>query len=99
MSVKDHLPDLVQSFIDHAKLFTALSAEMNADTHTEKTVVTHFATGDKYDVVLKVTKQKNICQSPEHNPPMEIYLEPGQYTWKCPECGEEQTFVVPLFTN
>lgn len=62
MAILDHLPELVQSFIDHAKLFVALSVETNADTHTEKTVVTHFATGDKYDVVLKVTKQKKYDQ-------------------------------------
>lgn len=58
MSVTDHLPELVQKFLDDAKLFVALSVETNADNHTEKTVVTHFATGNKYDVVLTVTKQE-----------------------------------------
>lgn len=58
MSVTEHLPELVQKFLDDAKLFVALSVETNADTHTEKTVVTHYATGDKYDVVLTVTKQE-----------------------------------------
>ena len=58
MSVLDNLPELVQRFLDDAKLFVALSVETNAETHTEKTVVTHFATGDKYDVTLKVVKRK-----------------------------------------
>jgi len=56
MSITDHLPELVQKFLDDAKLFVALSVETNAETHTEKTIVTHFATGDKYSVVLKVKK-------------------------------------------
>ena len=59
MAVQDHLPELVQRFIDDCKLFCALSKETNADTHTQKTVVTDFATGDKYDcklVIKKITK-------------------------------------------
>jgi hypothetical protein len=58
MSVTDHLPELVQKFIDDAKLFVALSKETNAEKHTETTVVTDFETGDKYDVVLTVVKQE-----------------------------------------
>lgn len=44
---------------------------------------------------IKKEPLKKICTSPEHNPPMHIYLEPGIYTWKCPVCGEEITFTVP----
>jgi len=36
------------------------------------------------------------CLCPEHNPPSNIVLEPGTYTWKCPSCGKEQTFTVPI---
>ena len=34
------------------------------------------------------------CTDPEHNPPNMMVYEPGTYTWKCPSCGETQTFVV-----
>lgn len=39
-------------------------------------------------------RKLKICRHPEHNPPAMIVLKPGEYTWKCPACGEEQTFVV-----
>lgn len=44
------------------------------------------------------TKEKQ-CISEEHNPPMHMYLEPGHYTWKCPSCGKEESFTVPLITE
>jgi len=58
MSAKDQLPEIVEYFLNCAKLFAAVCADTNADTFTQKTVVTHFATGEKYDVKLLVTKQK-----------------------------------------
>ena len=30
------------------------------------------------------------CNSPEHNPPTHIYLEPGEYDYVCPVCGHKQ---------
>lgn len=42
--------------------------------------------------------RKTPCQHPEHNPPSHMVLSPGEYTWKCPSCGEEQSFHVPLIT-
>jgi hypothetical protein len=35
-----------------------------------------------------------ICKNSAHTPPRHMVLEPGTYTWKCPECGKEQTFIV-----
>ncbi len=34
------------------------------------------------------------CQSPEHNPPNMIVLEPGVYEHTCPACGAKQVFTV-----
>lgn len=31
---------------------------------------------------------KPLCNSPEHNPPGLIVLQPGWHTWQCPQCGE-----------
>lgn len=39
-----------------------------------------------------------ICNSPEHNPPMHIYLEPGTYEWTCPVCGAKRVFTVQGIT-
>jgi hypothetical protein len=41
-------------------------------------------------------KPEKICQHLEHNPPQNMYLEPGHYTYKCPSCGKEVSFTVPL---
>jgi len=38
------------------------------------------------------------CNSPEHNPPMHIVLQPGTYEWTCPVCGNVQTIIVPSIT-
>jgi hypothetical protein len=35
------------------------------------------------------------CTSPEHDPPSMLVQQPGTYTWKCPHCGREVTYVVP----
>jgi len=43
-------------------------------------------------------KTEDRCTHPEHNPPNMIVLQPGMYTWKCPACGKEQTFTVPLIS-
>ena len=37
------------------------------------------------------------CLSPQHNPPMNIHLDPGEYEYTCPACGESFRFVVPGF--
>lgn len=34
------------------------------------------------------------CIHPEHNPPSMIYLEPGEYEYTCPGCGEKKRFFV-----
>lgn len=38
------------------------------------------------------------CTSPEHNPPMHRYYEPGTYEYTCPVCGKKIVFTVPLIT-
>lgn len=45
----------------------------------------------------KYNKQ-DFCNSIEHNPPSHLYLEAGEYTWKCPMCGKEKSFVVPMIS-
>jgi hypothetical protein len=35
------------------------------------------------------------CQSPEHNPPAQLVLEPGLYEHTCPRCGRVMQFSVP----
>ncbi len=47
----------------------------------------------------KIEDAKQPCLSPEHNPPMNIYLEPGTYEYVCPSCGERVVFVVPMVTR
>lgn len=44
---------------------------------------------------------KEICTSPEHNPPSHIVLRDGVYKWQCPACGQVTTWVVssPTFTT
>ena len=42
----------------------------------------------------KIGENKPICVSPEHNPPMHMYLEAGTYEWTCPACEEKQVFTV-----
>ena len=37
---------------------------------------------------------EKVCKNPEHNPPQHIFLKPGKYKWKCPECGNEIVFKV-----
>ena len=34
------------------------------------------------------------CDSPEHNPPNMIYLEPGTYEHTCPQCKRAVVFKV-----
>lgn len=34
------------------------------------------------------------CNNREHDPPQDIFTDPGQYTWQCPECGEQSDHVV-----
>lgn len=38
------------------------------------------------------------CNSPEHNPPTHQVFPPGFHVWKCPVCGAEQGFEVPVIT-
>jgi len=41
-------------------------------------------------------KESDIpCAHFEHNPPTLIYQKPGNYTWECPICGEQQSYTVP----
>lgn len=39
--------------------------------------------------------QDRPCNHPEHDPPGMLVQEPGTYTWQCPRCGREVTYVVP----
>ena len=38
------------------------------------------------------------CMNPEHNPPMFMVYEPGEYEWTCDSCGLTQRFTVPSVT-
>ena len=58
--ITDHLPEIVQQFIDTAKLLTAVMRETNADTMTQETFVTHFASGDKYKAKMVITREAKI---------------------------------------
>jgi len=58
MSAKDKLPDIVQKFIDDAKLFCAVCVDTNADTMKQNADVTHYATGKKFHVSLVVKEIK-----------------------------------------
>ena len=39
--------------------------------------------------------QERLCQSPEHNPPSHIVLEPGTWEHTCPACGKKLIFTIP----
>ena len=41
---------------------------------------------------------KEVCMSPEHNPPSHMVFEPGEYEHECPSCGKKQIVIVPLIT-
>lgn len=43
----------------------------------------------------KIKEPEKVCLSPEHNPPMHIYLEAGTYEYTCPACGKKVVFEVP----
>lgn len=34
------------------------------------------------------------CNSPEHDPPGMIVLQPGTHVWQCPCCGQKTTITV-----
>jgi len=41
---------------------------------------------------------KEVCNDPQHNPPMYRCFGPGEYEWTCPTCGEKQRFTIyPFF--
>lgn len=46
----------------------------------------------------KIRDHKPPCLNPEHNPPGNIVLEPGDYEHTCPSCGKKTEFSVPLVT-
>jgi hypothetical protein len=47
---------------------------------------------------LKKTKEykKDVCLSPEHNPPAHKVYEAGEYEYTCPSCGKITKFKKPL---
>jgi hypothetical protein len=47
---------------------------------------------------VKSYPTNEMCMYPEHNPPMHIVLEPGEYEHECPACRKKQKIVVPLIT-
>lgn len=38
--------------------------------------------------------RQQVCQHPEHDPPMHLYLRPGVYEHTCPGCGRRIVFTV-----
>lgn len=34
------------------------------------------------------------CIHPEHDPPINLVLQPGKYEYTCPACGKKTVFVV-----
>lgn len=59
---------------------------------------------DEYTVygqsgLRKIRDIKPPCLSPEHNPPNNIVLEPGEYEYICPACGHRVEFIVPVVSN
>ena len=46
----------------------------------------------------KIREPEEICNDPEHNPPMHLFLTPGTYRYTCPSCNKETIFEVPLIT-
>jgi len=50
-------------------------------------------------VIRRIGSPKNTCTAPGHKPPMNIYLEPGEYEYICPVCGEITIFTVPLILH
>ena len=56
MSVKDKLPEITEYFTNSARLFVAVMRDTNADTMKQSTTITHFESGDKYEVKLVLKK-------------------------------------------
>jgi hypothetical protein len=48
--------------------------------------------------IRKVRDIRLPCLSSEHYPPAHITLDPGEYEYTCPQCGEKTVFIVPLIT-
>lgn len=48
--------------------------------------------------IIKVKGMDIPCLSTEHNPPMHIVLDAGEYEYVCPSCGKITKFTVPLIT-
>ena len=44
----------------------------------------------------KIKDAEQPCLSPQHKPPMHIYLTAGTYEYTCPSCGKVVVFTVPL---
>lgn len=43
----------------------------------------------------KLGEAEPVCVHPDHNPPSNLYLEPGQYMYTCPSCGKTFLFTIP----
>ncbi len=51
-------------------------------------------------MLKRIKENEKICLSPEHNPPMNIVLQPGIYKHTCPSCGWTYSFNVPqIYSN
>jgi hypothetical protein len=50
--------------------------------------------GNSIPGLTKIGEVNQPCNNPSHNPPTNIYLEPGIYEYVCPGCGEKTTFQV-----
>lgn len=44
---------------------------------------------------IRHKRPERKCDSPQHQPPGMIVLEPGSHTWACPACGFETVVTVP----
>lgn len=38
---------------------------------------------------------KKLCMHPDHNPPLHMVFQPGDYEHTCPSCGGKIIFTVP----
>lgn len=46
----------------------------------------------------KIKDAERPCLHPEHDVPMHIVLEAGEYEYTCPQCGKTVQFTVPSIT-
>lgn len=71
----------------------------NQNIHTAEDVVQSSGiTWSSGGGLRKIRDVKPPCMSSEHNPPSNIVLDPGEYEYTCPSCGNKTVFVVQSVT-